>query len=119
MSGNGFIPVAPGRKAPAVGQAPNAARSREDEILDELYEMAVADGFDEEMERAERVREREEFEALWRETLEEVRRMSVEEWKEAMESAGESVEDDVDDVPKSVVDRAVQLFVARYHYWRL
>jgi hypothetical protein len=28
MSGNGFIPVAPGRKAPAVGQAPGAARSR-------------------------------------------------------------------------------------------
>ena len=28
MSGIGFIPVAPGRKAPAVGQAPNAASTK-------------------------------------------------------------------------------------------
>jgi len=78
------------------------------------------------------------FEALWEETVEEVRRMSVEEWKEAMEEAErrwgdvyplvvsggdalhlEETDDAEDDVPEDIIDRAMKLFVARYHYWRL
>jgi len=78
------------------------------------------------------------FDTLWEETLREVRSMTIEEWKKAMEEAERrfenvypliisggdvmrlSEDDDAeDDVPKDVVERAMRLFVARYHYWRL
>jgi len=78
------------------------------------------------------------FDTLWEETLREVKAMSVEEWKMAMMEAEQrfenvypliisdgdvmrlSEDDDAeDDVPKDVVERAMRLFVARYHYWRL
>jgi cell wall-associated NlpC family hydrolase len=88
-----------------------------DEVSDwdewESFDRAEDEGSDDDWDSREYVeREREEFERLWRETFEEVEKMSVEEWMKAMEKAGISVDDD--EVPEDVVDRAMRLFGARY-----